>query len=146
MNRLIDLSHPGSNQQDLSQIPKDTLKGLPAMVLQSIGPMRHEVRVPFHDSQVRGHAILIQTGWDENWGTEAYWGPGPYLSPDVVFRLIRAGARLVGVDFWEVGQIDREKLQVVPDLCNLAALPRVGFRFYATPDRAFAEIPCGGGL
>jgi kynurenine formamidase len=110
------------------------------MVLQSIGPVRHEVRVPFHDSQVRGHAILIQTGWDRHWGSDAYWQPGPFLSPDVVFRLIRAGARLVGVDFWEIGEVDRGKLQAVVNLCNLAALPRTGFRFYALGERAVAEI------
>jgi kynurenine formamidase len=140
MTQRIELSHPIPGQQPLSQIQPESTAGLRGMVLQSIGPLRHEVRVPFHDSQVRGHAILIQTGWDRHWGSDAYWQPGPYLSPDVVFRLIRAGARLVGVDFWEVGEIDSNKLQAVTNLCNLDALPRVGFRFYAMTDRAFAEF------
>ena len=140
MARLIELSHPKPEQTAVSELQMDPTKGLRAMVLQSIGPTRHAVRVPFHDSQVRGHAILIQTGWDQYWGTETYFKPGPYLHSDVVFRLIRAGARLIGVDFWEVGEIDTTKLQVAPNLRNLAALPRVGFKFYAVGDRTFAEM------
>ena len=140
MKRIIELSHGKPGQVSPEQIPLEPVTGLPGMVLQSIGPTRHEVRVPFHDSQARGHAILIQTGWDQYWGTEKYWEPGPYLSQDVIFRLIRAGARLVGVDFWEVGEIDTEKLQVVTNLCNLSALPRVGFRFHLAGGRAFGEI------
>ena len=69
------------------------------MVLQSVGPVRHEVSVPFHDSQVRGAALLIQTGWDQYWNTEAYWKPGPFLAEHLIFRLVRSGVRVIGVDF-----------------------------------------------
>src|SRR2546429_2990892 len=72
---------------------------LRAMVLESVGPVRHEVSVPFHDSQVRGIALLIQTGWDKLWGTDAYWEPGPFLGEHVIFRMVRSGVRIVGVDF-----------------------------------------------
>src|SRR5437773_12549641 len=72
---------------------------LRAVVLESVGPIRHEVSVPFHDSQVRRAALLIQTGWDEYWGTEAYWNPGPFLREHLIFGCVRAGARVVGVVF-----------------------------------------------
>lgn len=140
MGEWIELSHPKAGGSSLAGSAPASTTGLRAMVLQSIGPVRHEVRVPFHDSQVRGSAILIQTGWDQHWGTDAYWEPGPYLSDEVVFRMIRAGVRLVGVDFWEVGNVDPQKLKAVANLRNLATLPRTGFRFHAIEDRAWAEL------
>src|SRR2546426_2950010 len=76
-----------------------TFTSLRAIVLESIGPTRHEVSVPFHDSQVRKAALLIQTGWDQKWGTESYWEPGPFLAEHLIFRMVRSGVRLVGVDF-----------------------------------------------
>jgi kynurenine formamidase len=129
---------------------------LRAMVIESVGPTRHEVSVPFHDSQVRGVAILIQTGWDQQWGSEAYWEPPPFLAEHLIFRCVRAGVRVVGVDF-PVGDrseatrlITTGALPVVENLHGLAGLPRIGFRFNAIPleapsrnpivVRAFAEI------
>src|SRR5262249_2121065 len=120
-------------------------------------PVRHEVSVPFHDSQVRRKAILIQTGWDRRWATESYWEPGPVLSDAVVFRLIRAGVALVGVDFWiterssETRLVRTGKIPVVENLRDLSSLPRLGFEFRTAlvgdsegpiqPVYAFAEIP-----
>ena len=128
---------------------------LRAIVLESVGPIRHEVSVPFHDSQVRRAALLIQTGWDEYWGTEAYWNPGPFLGEHLIFRCVRAGVRVVGVDFPvadrtnETRLISTGNISIIENLRGLASLPRVGFRFSAIgleqssepmPVRAFAEI------
>jgi kynurenine formamidase len=112
---------------------------LKAMVCESVGPVRHEVSVPFHDSQVRGAALLIQTGWDRLWGTDAYWEPGPYLSEHLIFRMIRSGVKLVGVDFPVAGSSSATRLltsgqiPIVENLRGLNSLPRVGFRFSAVP-------------
>jgi kynurenine formamidase len=127
-----------------------------AMVCESVGPLRHEVSVPFHDSQVRGAALLIQTGWDEYWGTERYWKPGPFLGESLVFRMLRSGVRIVGVDFPVSGRaqhtqlVTSGKIPVVENLHGLKPLPRVGLFFNAIPIeisagpacpvRAFAEI------
>jgi hypothetical protein len=131
--------------------------GLRAMVCESVGALRHEVSVPFHDSQVRRTALLIQTGWDRYWGTEEYWAPGPYLGEHLVFRMVRSGVRLVGVDFpvgersTETRLITSAKIPIVENLRGLTSLPRVGFRFTVIPlnevpgavcrVRAFAEVP-----
>ena len=110
------------------------------MVLKSVGPVRHEVSVPFHDSQVRGVALLIQTGWDQRWGTNAYWEPGPFLGEHLIFRMVRSGVRVVGVDFpvnneqsSETRLITGGRIPVIENLCGLESLPRVGFRFTAVP-------------
>jgi arylformamidase len=112
---------------------------LKAMVCESVGPIPHEVSVPFHDSQVRGAALLIQTGWDRFWGTDAYWGPGPVLADHLIFRMLRSGVKLVGVDFPVAGKssdtrlVTSGQIAVVENLRDLSSLPRVGFRFSAVP-------------
>jgi kynurenine formamidase len=129
---------------------------LRAMVCESVGPISHEVSVPFHDSQVRGVALLIQTGWDKYWGTETYWKDPPYLAEHLIFRMIRSTVKLVGVDFPVAGRssdtrlVTTGKIAVVENLRGLADLPRVGFHFSAIPVEqagngiqvvhAFAEI------
>ncbi len=153
MTRL-ELSH---TRWDEAQAPASPLYSAAAMVLESVGPMRHEVNVPFHDSQAKKKAVLIQTGWDRRWGTESYWEPGPYLAEDLIFRLIRSGVVLAGVDFWVSGRsegtrlLTEGKLPIVENLRNLSSLPRWGFEFSVAPVddtnpsiktvRTFATIP-----
>src|SRR3989442_11095971 len=137
MSGIIELGH-GINRAEGSD-RSSPFAGLRAMVFESVGPMRHEVSVPFHDSQVRGAALLIQTGWDQKWGTDAYWEPGPFLAEHLIFRMVRSGVRLVGVDFpvtersAETRLVTTGKIPIVENLKGLASLPRVGLRFTATP-------------
>jgi len=151
---IIELGH-GTFQSDAPEADS-RFAGLRAMVFESIGAVRHEVSVPFHDSQVRGAALLIQTGWDQRWATDAYWEPGPFLGDHLIFRMVRSGVRVVGVDFpvtehsRKTRLITSGKIPIVENLGDLASLPRVGFRFSALPleegtssiyaVHAFAEI------
>jgi arylformamidase len=151
---IIELGH-GTFQSD-TPTANSLFANLRAMVFESIGPVRHEISVPFHDSQVRGAALLIQTGWDQRWATDTYWEPGPFLGDHLIFRMVRSGVRVVGVDFpvtersGETRLITTGKMPIVENLRGLASLPRVGFRFSALPlehvigsrypVRAFAEI------
>jgi arylformamidase len=150
---VIELGH--GNAQTKGADASSPFAGLRAMVCESIGAVRHEVSVPFHDSQVRGAALLIQTGWDKLWGTGAYWEPGPFLGDHLIFRMVRSGVRIVGVDFpvaersEETRLITGGKIAIVDNLRDLASLPRAGFRFSAIASndssgsvravRAFAE-------
>src|SRR5215813_7336782 len=112
---------------------------LRAMVCESVGPVRHEVSVPFHDSQVRGAALLIQTGWDRYWGTDEYWKDPPFLADHLIFRMVRSTVKLVGVDFPVTGRsagtrlVMTGKIPIVENLRDLSALPRIGFHFSAVP-------------
>jgi kynurenine formamidase len=157
---FIDLGHSPRETRDIAgaegAAPLFSFTALRGMVCESVGPMRHEVSVPFHDSQVRGIALLIQTGWDQRWGQDAYWEPGPFLADHLIFRMVRSGVRLVGVDFpvtersTETRLITIGKIPIVENLKGLVSLPRIGFRFTLTPleaavepayaVRAFAEI------
>lgn len=153
MSRLVELSHGNSGD------PPRIEESFAGIVIESVGPFRHEVSVPFHDSQVKGKAVLIQTGWDQRWGGDSYWEPGPTLADSLIFRLVRSGVRILGVDFWISGpaagtQLLLEgKIPIVENLRNLSSVPRWGFRFATLPlsppagtsypVRVFAEIPPG---
>lgn len=119
-----------------------------AMVCESVGPLRHEVSVPFHDSQVRRAALLIQTGWDQYWGTERYWEPGPFLGDSLIFRMLRSGVRIVGVDFPVSGHsggtqlVTSGKIPIVENLHGLKSLPRLGFFFNAVAMEAAGGTVC----
>lgn len=108
--------------------------------------------------------MLIRTGWDARWGTGSYLEAGPFLTEEAAQLLVGAGARIVGVDFWNVDEAIASSrpvrsclleggIPLVENLANLKALPRDGFRFSAVPlridrgasilVRAFAEADRG---
>jgi kynurenine formamidase len=142
---IVELGHLSVDNGMLSA----TLSWRRAMVCESIGPVRHEVSVPFHDSQVRQIALLIQTGWDGKWGTSAYDEPGPYLAEHLIFRMVRSGIQIVGVDFpiiagsRETRLITAGKIPIVENLKDLKTLPRVGFKFAVQPLGVERDGVCG---
>jgi kynurenine formamidase len=153
--------HRHRDMSDLSDIALEDIAGLPGIVLD--GDVSENCSLLFDAAglDVRGKAVIIRTGWDRHFGTEAYGTKGPYLAKGFVDILIREKAKLVGVDFLNVDNTEdtsrpvhtrllSEHILIVENLTNLAALPERGFRFFAVPPRikkgasfpvrAFAEI------
>lgn len=132
MSQLIELGH---GELHSSPSGGQFVPVLPGMVLRSAGPFRHSVSLGFHDSQMRGRALLVDTGWSERLGTDMYGVPGPYLSEEFVFRLIRSEVQLVGTDFPIASDASKDTLlskhiRIVDQLDNFAVLPRAGFRLH----------------
>ena len=146
---------------DLSALPLDAVAGLPGVALDAIVADDRSVTVEADTDALAGRAVVVKSGWDARWGEARYWEPGPYLGAELVGRLIEAGARLVGVDFWNVDDTSdparpahtrllAADVLVLEHMCNLSSLPRDGFRFSAVPlrivggasfpVRAYAEI------
>lgn len=154
--------HRFPDRPDISEIPLENVAALPGVVLDGRVDDDRSVTLEAEASDLAGKAVLIRTGWDDRWGTDAYWTPGPFVSPSALELLLRAKPKLVGVDFWNiddtVGDPGRRVhtllleagILIVEHLCNLSALPSAGFRFYAAPlrvvggasfpVRAFAEL------
>lgn len=153
--------HRHKDKADLSQVPLDTVAGLPGIVLDANLSSHSPILSNCGEGDLRDRAVLINTGWDARWGTQEYWEPAPYLAAELIELLVRAGAALVGVDFWNVDNIEdparpahtrllAANILIVENLCNLSALPKSGFRFYSAPlkivrgasfpVRAFAEV------
>jgi len=153
--------HRYPDRADLSQIPLERVAIVPGIVLDAVPYSDRSITLDCDPAELRGRAALIRTGWDQRWGTDRYWEPGPYLADTSVDLLIGAKAMIVGVDFWNVDNTEdparpahtrllAADILIVEHLCNLAPLPRSGFRFSAVPlrivrgasfpVRAFAEI------
>ena len=137
------------------------MAGIPGIVLDGVVSSNRSITLQTDSSELDGKAVLIRTGWDKRWGTEGYWEPGPFLSEKSIDLFIRSRVELVGVDFWNVDdtldparpahtRLLASDILIVEHLCNLSALPRTGFKFFAVPlrivrgasfpVRAFAEI------
>jgi arylformamidase len=154
--------HRFPDGRDLSEIALQDVAALPGVVVEGRVDSDRAVALEADSTTLAGKAVLIKTGWDERWGTDAYWELGPYISPESLELLLRSRPKLVGVDFWnadDIGDLSRrvhtgllaQEILIVEHLCNLASLPAQGFRFFALPlrlvggasmpVRAFAEIP-----
>nr|WP_055503294.1 cyclase family protein [Nonomuraea pusilla] len=157
--------HRYAGGADLSQVPLSSLADLPGLVVRAEEETRagaREVRLdPSLD--VRGRAVLVHTGWDRRFGTDAYFSGHPYLAPESAAWLAEQGAALVGIDSLNIDDTPPRGprpahtallaagIPVVEHLTGLGALPGEGFRFHAAPPmvagmgtfpvRAYAVVP-----
>jgi arylformamidase len=139
-------SHRFEGKPDLSSIPLDGLANLEGLVLRPAAAGRAVDASALGTIDVRGKAVLVQTGWDRHFGTPAYGEGHPFLTRAAAERLRDGGAALVGIDSLNVDDtadgarpvhtvLLAAGILVVEHLTNLAALPAAGFRFFAVPPR-----------
>ncbi|WP_188193012.1 cyclase family protein [Nonomuraea sp. SYSU D8015] len=146
---------------DLSQVPVSKLADLPGLVVRAQGGGREIVLDQRLD--VRRRAVLIHTGWDRHFGTDAYFHGHPYLAPESAKWLAGQGAALVGIDSLNIDDTPPQGerpahtilleagIPLVEHMTGLAQLPDRGFRFHAAPPmvagmgtfpvRAYAVVP-----
>jgi arylformamidase len=152
--RMIDVSHTATRRERIS--PRSRLESLAKLdcVLARV-PTGHTVdRLGLTGADVRGRAVLVNTGWDRHWGSERYFEGHPYLTGELAEWLVRAGAVLVGIDSLNIdGIATRERpvrsvllgheVPVVDHLTRLGALPDRGSRFFAVPVKvkSFGTFP-----
>lgn len=137
--------HRYAHGKDLSQLSLTSLANLQALVARfDYKTSRAIDRLPFEPDEVRGRAVLVNTGWDRHWRTEQYSEGHPHLTARLAQWLADAGAALVGIDSYnidgtETGErpvhsilLSRE-IPIVEHLCGLSELPERGSRFFAVP-------------
>lgn len=136
--------HRYADGEDLSATPLHKVTGLAGLVLRAQGPaIGPEL---FAGCNLAGKAVLIHTGWDRHWASEAYFTGHPFLTEAAALALRDAGAALVGIDSHNIDDTAGNArpvhtillgagIPIVEHLTNLAALPDTGFVFNAPPPR-----------
>ncbi len=140
--------HRYEDGRDVAGYALEAVADLPGVVVRAnVGNQRAIDASRFKDHDVKGKAVLVHTGWDSHWRTDTYsGGQHPFVTKDAAGYLVKAGARLVGIDSLN---IDDDKdgsrpahtillgagVAIVEHMTNLAALPDAGFRFFAVPPR-----------
>jgi len=137
--------HRFEDGKDLSQLELSALAGLDAVVARVTGSASRAVdREVFLPLDVRGKAVLVETGWSRHWATEQYFEDHIHLARDAAEYLRNAGAALVGIDSYNIDDsADGTRpvhtillgagIPIVEHMCNLEQLPAGGFSFTATP-------------
>ncbi len=140
-------SHRFEDGKDLSEVGVESFAHLPAVVVRH--PFETGLAVEagaFHGLDVRGCAVLVATGWDRHWGSDAYYHDHSFLTVEAAELLIAGGVVLVGIDSHN---IDDTRVRTRPvhtallgagviiceHMTNLGAIPDSGFHFTAAPPK-----------
>jgi len=136
--------HRYQEGQDLSQFDLAAVANLDGLVIHAPPNFRKINLDIFNGCDVTGKAVLIHTGWDRHWGTEAYFNDHPFLTRDSAEYLKSEGSKLVAIDSLNIDDnTDGTRpahtillgggIPIVEHLCNLDLLPHNEFKFFAVP-------------
>lgn len=143
--------HRYADGYDLSALSFDRVSGVPAVVVRVEGARGRAVDwMAFAATEVAGRAVLVQTGWDRHWRTDHYFEGHPFLTADAATYLRDKGARIVGIDSFNIDDVSGGErpvhtillgagIPIVEHLTNLDKLPNDGFRFWAVPPK-FSKV------
>ena len=144
---------------DLASLDLRTLVDLPAEVFHLRDAWSSERRgiraTTLADRDLRGSAVLLDTGWDRHFGTPEYGVGSPFLTEEGARFLVDAGVVLVGIDALNIDDTEgggerpahsillAAGIHVVEHLTGLDAVPARGARFTAAPPavRGFGTFP-----
>ena len=137
--------HRFADGSDLSQLELTSLADLDGVVVRHDQTQGRRIGVKaFSGLDVKGKAVLVQTGWDAHWKTETYFEGHPFLTEDAARLRASNGAALVGIDSYNIDDTADLKrpvhtillgagIPIVEHMCNLRQLPTDNFKFFAVP-------------
>ena len=136
--------HRYADGVDLGGLDLDQVADVAAVTVDATGAGRSIGREALVSQDVAGKAVLIRTGWDRNWRTDKYSSEHPFLTAEAARHLVEHGARLVGIDSFNIDDISTGErpvhttllaagIPICEHLTNLAVLPDGGYRFTAVP-------------
>jgi arylformamidase len=154
--------HRYEDGKDLSEVDLESFVDIEGIVIRSDHHKGLAITAEtFKGRELRGRAVLVHTGWDEHWATDAYFEDHPFLTEDAAVYLRNCGVKLVGIDSHNIDDtrgntrpvhstLLRSEILIAEHLCNLKNVPDEGFTFTAVPPkfkgagtfpvRAFAKV------
>lgn len=139
--------HRFADAEDIAGLSLSSLVGLDTVVVHATGVSRRGIPAEaFGAADVHDKAVLVHTGWARHWRTDQYFENHPFLTAAAAEYLEQAGARLVGIDSYNIddtadGQrpvhtvLLRAGIPIVEHLRGLEQLPASGARFTAVPPK-----------
>lgn len=139
--------HRYADGHDLAGLALERVSDVPGVVVRVTGMVERGIDwTNFAAVDVRGHAVLVHTGWDAHWRTDRYFEGHPFLTRAAAEYLRDQGASLVGIDSMNIDDTSDGTrpvhtvllgagIPIVEHLTNLSALPLDGFRFSAVPPK-----------
>lgn len=134
--------HRYAHGADISELELSRLVDIDCIVVRSgensIGPES------FGRRDFTGKAVLVNTGWDRNWRTDAYFENHPHLTEAAALYLVEGGAAIVGIDSFNIDSISTgarpvhtvllgHGIPIIEHMCNLGELPDTDFQLTAAP-------------
>lgn len=100
----------------------------------------------FEELDLKGKAILIETGWSRHWNTERYFEHHPFLTREAAEYLRQHEVKLVGIDSYNIDNTGSNarpahtillgaNILIVEHLCQLHLVPSHDFLFSALPPK-----------
>jgi len=136
-------AHRFAGGYDLAGLPLEVVASLDGIVIDGGGGAIGVEAIAGQD--LAGKAVLFRTGWDRQWGSDAYGRPGhPFLTMALAELLVAGGAVLAGIDSVNIDDTATRarpvhtillgaEIPIVEHLCRLETLPADGFTFFAVP-------------
>lgn len=147
--------HRYADGKDLAELPLSSLANLDCVVVrvpEGYGRSLHPDLL--QGKNLRGKAVLFDTGWSQHWNTEQYFEGHTFLTAETAVHLQQSGVVLVGIDSYNIDDTEdgrrpvhstllRHDIPIVEHLAPLHALPDTNLRFFAVPVKvqAFGTFP-----
>jgi arylformamidase len=137
--------HRFADGHDLTGLALERVADVPAVCLDRVGI----ASIDLADTDLTGltgQAVIVRTGHDRHWGTDAYFHDHPYLTAAAASALVDAEVACVGIDSLNIDSTSggdrpvhttllRAGIPIVEHLTGLDRLPPDGFRFTAVPPK-----------
>lgn len=147
--------HRYADGADLAELELEQLAHLDALVVRP--KLANGMAIVLDDLtelDVTGKAVLLHSGWDRHWRTDAYFENHPFLTETAARWIADQGAALVGIDSHNIDDTRGRArpshsillgrgIPICEHMTGLDQLPDRGARFYAVPPKvvAFGTFP-----
>ena len=141
--------HRFADGEDIAGLDLESIAEIAGVLIDARDAGRRIDREWFEGRELHNKAVLVLTGWSRHWRTDQYFEGHPYLTQAAARYLREQGARLVGIDSYNIddtGDGTRPVhttllgagVPIVEHLCALDQLLLHRFVFHAVPAKVVA--------